>query len=309
MNDAEEGFELQDDYGTPPIWINKLEEAQYTMSKLKPKLDELSSLHGRCFLRPILDDSCEEEALIENSSMEISKLISTAHRLIQHIQASLGYGQKSEQSLTKNVVTYLILSLQGLTIQFRNSQNMYLREINSREERSNEFFETNNFTTIDLCGAGMSYNTGNQENTAVESFDNFLQPKSVNYKTDDSDEQIDEYFQKSISQKMTQQQLLLFEEDNTKVAENREQEVSKIVKSIVDLHDIFKDLSHMVVEQGTVLDRIDYNIESTQTKIFEGFRQLQKAEIYQRKNRKIICILLLASITFLMIILIIFKKF
>lgn len=48
---------------------------------------------------------------------------------------------------------------------------------------------------------------------------------------------------------MTQQQLLLFEEDNTKIAEEREQEVKNIVKSIVDLNEIFKDLGHLVSNQ------------------------------------------------------------
>lgn len=126
---------------------------------------------------------------------------------------------------------------------------------------------------------------------------------------DTTDDQIDQYFQKPVSARITQQQLLLFEEENSKMAEHREQEVTKIVKSIVDLHDIFKDLAGMVQEQGTVLDRIDYNVEQTQTKVSEGFRQLQRAEVYQRKNRKMYCITVLAGVTVLMMALLIFTKF
>jgi syntaxin 16 len=48
---------------------------------------------------------------------------------------------------------------------------------------------------------------------------------------------------------LTQQQLLLLEEDNTQMAARREHEVRQIVKSIVDLNDIFKDLAHMVADQ------------------------------------------------------------
>lgn len=33
LREAEEGFELNDDYETPPPWMDKLEEAQYTISK------------------------------------------------------------------------------------------------------------------------------------------------------------------------------------------------------------------------------------------------------------------------------------
>lgn len=200
------------------------------------------------------------------------------------------------------------MELQDLTYKFRNNQSLYLRQLNSREERSNVFFETPDFTTIDLNG---TKSRNNQEGTSVEieTFDNFLKPKSFNGYLEETDEQIDEYFQKPVTSRMTQKQLLLFEEENTKHAEHREKEVGHIVKSIVDLNDIFKDLSHMVQEQGTVLDRIDYNIEVTQVKVTEGYKQLAKAEQYQRKNRKVVCILLLAGITLFMLLLLIFTKF
>lgn len=60
--------------------------------RIKPKLDELFSLHARHLLSSTLDDGCEEENLIDNLSLEISKLMSTTHRHIQHIRSSLGYG-------------------------------------------------------------------------------------------------------------------------------------------------------------------------------------------------------------------------
>ncbi|CAG9793131.1 unnamed protein product [Diatraea saccharalis] len=120
------------------------------------------------------------------------------------------------------------------------------------------------------------------------------------------DDQSPENYQKQI---LSQKQLLLIQEDNTKMVTEREEEVNKIVRSIVDLNDIFKDLAHMVNEQGTVLDRIDYNIEQTQVQVYEGYKQLQKAERYQRKNRKMHCIFILAvTIVVLVILLIIVKS-
>lgn len=230
---------------------------------------------------------------------------------LNFILFSLFSGKKLEQRLTKNVVTHLLLALQDVTYRFRTSQSNYLKQLNSREARSNAFFETPDFTTIDLNdGSGAAGGTN-----AVDTFDNFLKPTtskpSVNPDYfEQSDEQIDEYFQKSISQsgRMTQQQLLLFEEENSKMAEHREKEVIKIVQSIADLHDIFKDLGQMVQEQGTVLDRIDYNVEQTQTRVTEGYKQLQRAEMYQRKNRKMYCILILATVVLLMMVLLIFTK-
>ncbi|XP_016996984.2 syntaxin-16 [Drosophila takahashii] len=308
VREAEEGLELQDDYGTPPAWLDKFEEAQYTMSKIKPKLDELGSLHARHLLRPAFDDQQDDECDIEVLSQIVSKLITSTHRHIQCVRSSIGVGSKVEQCLTANAVHCALLQLQELTVKFRASQNAYLLQLNSREERSQKYFE-------DKSDGGEIFTNVELGENFVDSFDNFLQPPAAegkvsgnSYLFSDDDQAIDDHFQRPPASRMTQQQLLLFEEENSRVAQHREQEVTKIVRSIYDLNDIFKDLGHMVQEQGTVLDRIDYNVEQTQTRVSEGLRQLHKAEMYQRKNRKMCVILVLAAITFFMLLLLILTK-
>lgn len=71
---------------------------------------------------------------------------------------------------------------------------------------------------------------------------------------------------------------------------------------------IMQDLAVMVEDQGTILDRIDYNIEQTQVQVHEGYKQLKKADSYQKANKKLYCIVVLAAaIILLSFLFIIFK--
>lgn len=64
----------------------------------------------------------------------------------------------------------------------------------------------------------------------------------------------------------------------------------------------------LVVEQGTVLDRIDCNLEKSETSVEEGLRQLQKAEKHQKKSRKMLCIVALAVIIVVFLVILVIAK-
>jgi len=63
----------------------------------------------------------------------------------------------------------------------------------------------------------------------------------------------------------------------------REKDIKLIAKSINDLAEIFKDLSILVIDQGTILDRIDYNLEQTSVYVEEGTTALGQAAVQQKK--------------------------
>ncbi|XP_037668387.1 syntaxin-16 isoform X2 [Choloepus didactylus] len=105
----------------------------------------------------------------------------------------------------------------------------------------------------------------------------------------------------------TADQLVLVEQ-NTLMVEERERELRQIVQSISDLNEIFRDLGAMIVEQGTVLDRIDYNVEQSCVKTEDGLKQLHKAEQYQKKNQKMLVILILFVIIIVLIVVLVGVK-
>jgi len=87
------------------------------------------------------------------------------------------------------------------------------------------------------------------------------------------------------------------------LVDERDQEVTRIVTSIHDLAQIMKDLSVLVIDQGTVLDRIDYNLEQTATRVEEGATQLRRAEQAQRRGAMATCVLaLLVAVAFMLVI-------
>ena len=92
----------------------------------------------------------------------------------------------------------------------------------------------------------------------------------------------------------TEDQLIELEGIESHV-ETRTAEIHKIAKSIAELNLVFKDLANLVVEQGTVLDRIDYNIENVAKDTREANKELVKAEETQKSSRLQKCILILVA--------------
>lgn len=57
----------------------------------------------------------------------------------------------------------------------------------------------------------------------------------------------------------------------------RDRELTEIAKSIASLAELFKDLSVMVIDQGTLLDSVEYNIEQTAVQVQDAVKELDMA--------------------------------
>ncbi|XP_015108919.1 syntaxin-16 [Diachasma alloeum] len=270
---------------SPPAWTDALEETQYILSRLRNKLDSLIELHGKHLTRPTLDDTSQEERQMEQLTREIGKAFSSGYRQVQIVKNAARHETRpAERNLAMSAVLALSSALQELGLRYRTAQNSYLQQVNSREERNRPFFEEDQLLLPDI-----SADSWVTENNYNEPNDQFWQP---------------------MQQQRQESVLLQLEEaeNSMRQAAEREQEVGHIVQSIADLNYIFKDLAAMVHDQGTILDRIDYNIEQTQCQVQEGYKQLKKADSYQRANRKLYCIMILAAAIILLSFLFILFK-
>lgn len=100
---------------------------------------------------------------------------------------------------------------------------------------------------------------------------------------------------------------LLAVESSSALAGDRKRELTRVSTNINDLAILVKDIAALVVDQGTVLDRIDYNLEDVRAKTMGATRELRIADRYQRKQHALCCIIILAVGCGIMTMILIYK--
>lgn len=91
----------------------------------------------------------------------------------------------------------------------------------------------------------------------------------------------------------TKQQRLRHDPNEALIAQ-REREIEDIAQGIIELANIFQELQTMVIDQGSMLDRIDYNVEMVNRDVKEADKELKVATNYQKRSMKRKIMLLLA---------------
>ena len=93
------------------------------------------------------------------------------------------------------------------------------------------------------------------------------------------------------------------------VNKERNKEIDQIVKTVNELKEIFMDVSELVIAQGTILDRIDYNTYQTRHNIRRGNKEMEETHERLKSGRLRRTNQILVLSIFIMAILIIFKFF
>lgn len=102
----------------------------------------------------------------------------------------------------------------------------------------------------------------------------------------------DRSFAQSTSLQTKQQRLR--HDPNEAIIAQREREIEDIAQGIIELANIFQELQTMVIDQGSMLDRIDYNVENMSRDVKEADKELKVASGYQKRGIKRKIMLLLA---------------
>ena len=106
--------------------------------------------------------------------------------------------------------------------------------------------------------------------------------------------------------KLTEGDLMVFEDSQVNLRE-RDKEIQKIAESIGELATIFRELAVLVIEQGTILDRIDYNMDMVVDTTKHAVEELHKTAKIQQQARPQKCIFVLVIIIFILLIILAYK--
>ena len=102
-------------------------------------------------------------------------------------------------------------------------------------------------------------------------------------------------------------QNFLMKDEPDQLLQKRENELNDIVYRVNNLQQLFKDLHVIVIEQGSILDRIDYNIDVGFSNVSKGKQKIVKADEHHKGNCFRNVILFLSMCIFVESILILFK--
>ena len=99
---------------------------------------------------------------------------------------------------------------------------------------------------------------------------------------------------------------LATQENNTQLR-RRDNELNNLLDSVNELAELYKEMQNLVMQQGTILDRIDYNIDIASTNVSTGKKSIIKADKHMKNNcfRNVIIVLIICI--FIEALLLIFK--
>ena len=94
-------------------------------------------------------------------------------------------------------------------------------------------------------------------------------------------------------------QNFLMDEEPDQLLQDRENELNEVVRNMNNLQELFKDLHLIVIEQGTILDRIDYNIDVSYDNVSKGKKKIISANENHKSScfRNVILFLLICIFT------------
>ncbi|KAK7196917.1 putative QA-SNARE protein [Novymonas esmeraldas] len=235
------GRRCADELLVVPLWSRLPADLQENTAALSRQIAELSAQHA-LFLKPKLRNEDEEgrlRAAIDRQAVEIqTSLKKLEHIIVVGTQLKSSYVEE-EVRMVKSVQMQLTAQLKELALQFKSTQELFGAQLRRREKKSCKYMK---------IGTDAAYDVVQQEERTSRFLEMGFTDQDV--------------------------QSLLIEEMQR---DQTNKEVKDILDSIHELHNMFEDLHTMVIDHGTMLDRIDYNVDRALVSASKAQIELEKA--------------------------------
>lgn len=216
---------------------------------------------------PGFKDRTAEEREIERLTGQITSLFHKCSNLVKRVEKETQTGRDVDRIMSRNVTQAIAAKISSENALFRKGQSAYLARLRGRPSVNKTAVEEDSRRT-QVPDLESGTATGRQAQSLAQ------RSHAGRYDTEIS---------------------------------RREREIDEIARSITEVADIFKELNAMVIDQGTALDRIDYNLDNMHVSMEAASKELVNAENYQMRSRKRKLMLLLILMIVAVILVLIYK--
>lgn len=249
---------------------------------LNTKIDnikiEINSLVG-LYKKLIISEQHEKQMLIntiQKSIIIILKDFEDSYTLIKKYEFLLENHENLKLNYNYNDIQIIInfkknfaLKVQENSLIFKNLQKNYIKFL-KQDDQFNSFTKSSSISQKEKYHNLSSSNSNTEKNDTIQ-----------------------------ISQSLDDPNLQLFK--------SRDEEISNLTMSVLEMQTIFKEIETMIFDQGGLLDKIDYNLQNTLTDINNSNQILLNAKEYLKTSIKYKLILLIL-LFILLVFIIILKK-
>lgn len=260
-----------------PAWIERMNDVRRVEKQIERQMSTLEELRRRHLKVEFSSsrDETQEEAEIEKCQDIIDGYFKDCEKIIIDLEKiylkDLPDGETdSELSILRNVKMCLVNELNQISKVYRDSQRRYMIDV----KKQRAVFDR--------------WSGGDRQQMLEKELQN--------------DALMDQYLQKGMTQEQVETIML-----NQQLADDRVKEFERIFSSIKSLHEMFQDMNTLVIEQGAVLDRIDYNMNLTHTRVQKATTELKKAADYQKAGMFKLFVLFLIILIVGMVLALFFK--
>ncbi|CCA74503.1 related to the member of the syntaxin family of t-SNAREs TLG2 [Serendipita indica DSM 11827] len=270
----------------PPAWVELADNVERILAAVVIKISALDKLHAKHAL-PGFADRTAEERDIERMTTEITRDFRQCHSLIQKVKAEptpiATTASPNQQHTFPPRERQMKPPSAHEVLAAKNVQ----RGLAAKVQETSALFRKKQKVYMDRL-----------QGHAIKNQDLLIASGAISLHGSEGLSAVEEDM--AAAQQQQQQQLDVQTQARTR-------ELAEIAKNIASLADLFKDLSSLVIEQGTILDSVEYNIERTADAMEGAVKELKIAQGYQRNTGRRQCIFFLLLLIFAAIVVLIFK--